>query len=54
MTIRTRLTFWYAGILIVSLLVIGVGTYREIVTNNCATITAREPAERRHRRRPAK
>jgi heavy metal sensor kinase len=30
MTIRTRLTFWYAGILIVSLLVIGLGTYREI------------------------
>jgi len=30
MTIRTRLTFWYAGILIVSLLLIGVGTYQEI------------------------
>jgi signal transduction histidine kinase len=30
MTIRTRLTFWYAGILILSLLVIGYGTYREI------------------------
>ena len=30
MTIRTRLTFWYAGILTVSLLVIGYGTYREI------------------------
>ena len=30
MTIRTRLTFWYAGILTVSLVVIGVGTYREI------------------------
>ncbi len=30
MTIRTRLTFWYAGILIVSLLIIGLGTYREI------------------------
>jgi signal transduction histidine kinase len=30
MTIRTRLTFWYAGILVVSLLVIGLGTYREI------------------------
>jgi heavy metal sensor kinase len=30
MTIRTRLTFWYAGILIVSLLVIGFGTYEEI------------------------
>lgn len=30
MTIRTRLTFWYAGILIISLLVIGLGTYREI------------------------
>jgi len=30
MTIRTRLTFWYAGILTVSLLIIGFGTYREI------------------------
>ena len=30
MTIRTRLTLWYAGILIASLLVIGFGTYREI------------------------
>ncbi len=30
MTIRTRLTFWYAGILTASLLVIGFGTYREI------------------------
>ena len=30
MTIRRRLTLWYAGILIASLLVIGFGTYREI------------------------
>jgi hypothetical protein len=30
MTIRRRLTLWYAGILIVSLLVIGFGTYQEI------------------------
>jgi heavy metal sensor kinase len=30
MTIRTRLTFWYAGILTVSLLVIGIGTYEQI------------------------
>jgi signal transduction histidine kinase len=30
MTIRTRLTLWYAGILMVSLLVIGLGTYREL------------------------
>jgi heavy metal sensor kinase len=30
MTIRTRLTLWYAGILTVSLLIIGFGTYREI------------------------
>jgi heavy metal sensor kinase len=30
MTIRTRLTLWYAGILAASLLVIGYGTYREI------------------------
>ena len=31
MTIRTRLTLWYAGILMVSLLVIGFGTYEEIL-----------------------
>lgn len=30
MTIRTRLAWWYAGVLIVSLLIIGLGTYREI------------------------
>jgi signal transduction histidine kinase len=30
MTIRTRLTFWYAGILVLSLFVIGLGTYQEI------------------------
>jgi len=30
MKIRTRLTFWYAAILIVSLIVIGIGTYQEI------------------------
>jgi heavy metal sensor kinase len=30
MTIRARLTLWYAGILILSLVVIGIGTYREI------------------------
>lgn len=30
MTIRRRLTLWYAGVLIVSLLVTGVGTYQEI------------------------
>jgi len=30
MKIRTRLTLWYAGILILSLLVIGLGTYHEI------------------------
>ena len=30
MKIRTRLTWWYAGILIVSLLVMGVWTFREI------------------------
>ena len=30
MTIRTRLSLWYAGVLTVSLLVIGLGTYREI------------------------
>jgi len=30
MTIRKRLTFWYAGILTASLIVIGLGTYREL------------------------
>jgi signal transduction histidine kinase len=30
MKIRTRLTFWYAAILILSLLIMGFGTYREI------------------------
>jgi signal transduction histidine kinase len=30
MTIRTRLSLWYAGVLTASLLVIGVGTYREL------------------------
>jgi signal transduction histidine kinase len=30
MTIRRRLTFWYAGILIASLILIGAGTFREI------------------------
>jgi len=30
MTIRTRLTLWYAGILMASLLIIGLGTYREL------------------------
>jgi heavy metal sensor kinase len=30
MTIRTRLTLWYAAILISSLLVIGVGTYEQV------------------------
>jgi signal transduction histidine kinase len=43
MTIRTRLTLWYAGILILSLLVIGIGTYREID----------EQLRHEHRRAPA-
>jgi signal transduction histidine kinase len=30
MKIRTRLTFWYAAILIVSLVIMGAGTYQEI------------------------
>jgi len=30
MTIRTRLTLWYAGILTASLIIIGLGTYREL------------------------
>ena len=45
MTIRTRLTFWYAGILILSLLVIGFGTYREI-DEQLRHEHRREPAER--------
>ena len=44
MTIRTRLTFWYAGILIISLLVIGLGTYREI-DEQLRDEHQREPAE---------
>ncbi|HEY5232122.1 MAG TPA: ATP-binding protein [Verrucomicrobiae bacterium] len=43
MKIRTRLTWWYAGILIVSLLVMGVGTYQEID----------EQLRHEHRREPA-
>ncbi len=43
MKIRTRLTWWYAGILIVSLLVMGLGTYREID----------EQLRHEHRREPA-
>ncbi len=31
MKIRTRLTLWYATILIVSLIVMGIGTYEQIV-----------------------
>ncbi len=42
MTIRKRLTLWYAGILTVSLVVIGFGTYREID----------EQLRRAHRRAP--
>src|ERR1017187_6217073 len=45
MTIRTRLTLWYAGILILSLLVIGVGTYREI-NEQLRHEHRREPTER--------
>jgi signal transduction histidine kinase len=44
MTIRTRLTFWYAGILILSLFVIGLGTYREI-DEQLRHEHLREPAE---------
>lgn len=43
MKIRTRLTWWYAGILIVSLLVMGLGTYQEID----------EQLRHEHRREPA-
>jgi heavy metal sensor kinase len=42
MTIRTRLTFWYAGVLTISLLVIGFGTYEEIL----------ERLQHEHRREP--
>lgn len=42
MKIRTRLTMWYATILIVSLTIIGVGTYQEIA----------EQMEHRHLRHP--
>lgn len=44
MTIRTRLTLWYAGILILSLLVVGLGTYREI-DEQLRHDHRREPAE---------
>jgi heavy metal sensor kinase len=43
MTIRRRLTLWYAGILILSLLVIGLGTFQEIS----------EQLRDRHRNEPA-
>jgi heavy metal sensor kinase len=45
MTIRTRLTLWYAGVLTVSLLVIGLGTYREI-DEQLRHAHRRAPAER--------
>jgi signal transduction histidine kinase len=44
MTIRKRLTLWYAGILIVSLLVMGVGTYQEI-SEQLRRSNRREPVE---------
>ncbi len=44
MTIRTRLTLWYAGVLTVSLLIIGLGTYREI-DEQLRHEHHREPAE---------
>ena len=47
MKIRTRLTLWYAGILILSLLVIGIGTYRKF-PNNCSHSHRREPSEHAH------
>jgi signal transduction histidine kinase len=45
MTIRTRLTLWYAGILTASLFVIGYGTYREI-DEQLRHDHRREPTER--------
>jgi signal transduction histidine kinase len=44
MKIRTRLTWWYAGILIASLLVMGIGTYREI-SEQLRHSHRREPTE---------
>jgi heavy metal sensor kinase len=43
MTIRARLSLWYAGVLTVSLLIIGLGTYRELD----------EQLRHEHRRAPA-
>jgi signal transduction histidine kinase len=45
MTIRTRLTLWYAGILVASLVVIGFGTYQQI-DEQLRHDHRREPAER--------
>jgi two-component system, OmpR family, heavy metal sensor histidine kinase CusS len=42
-TIRKRLTLWYAGVLMISLVIIGLGTYREID----------EQLRHAHRRAPA-
>ena len=47
MKIRTRLTWWYAGILVVSLLVMGIGTYREI-SEQLRHSHRREPTEHSH------
>ncbi|MGD0349403.1 MAG: ATP-binding protein [Verrucomicrobiota bacterium] len=44
MTIRTRLTLWYAGVLTVSLLIIGLGTYREL-SEQLRRDRNRKPAE---------
>jgi heavy metal sensor kinase len=43
MTVRKRLTLWYAGVLMVSLLIIGLGTYQELD----------EQMRHAHRRAPA-
>jgi signal transduction histidine kinase len=45
MTIRTRLTLWYAGILVASLVVIGFGTYQQI-DEQLRQDHRREPTER--------
>ena len=45
MTIRRRLTLWYAGILILSLLVMGVGTYQQI-SEQLQHSHHKEPSER--------
>lgn len=46
MTIRTRLTLWYAGILLGSVVVIGGGMYYELIVERRAAKAQRLPKER--------